>query len=288
MALDSYQFGHQWAIDKNGLGSIDRWNLESLYPMFTRLILVLPHISGHTVGRARPPNGLEGRMQGENYEPQINLAGLEARSGQNRRRQSLFALVLLLTAAILLLVRYRAFWWDSLPFQGIADQAISDATQEVAKTATAAPARKNVKGHSPSVAEAETEAPTSAPVQEALLPPLQVVVSYPNGRRQTIVARDSAVHLSFSPETAEALVQPVQPVYPPLAQQSNLQGSVVLLARIGKDGGVDSVQVVSGPEILAAAAVQAVRQWRFKPHVEAGQATPAETRITVNFTISPQ
>jgi TonB family protein len=44
--------------------------------------------------------------------------------------------------------------------------------------------------------------------------------------------------------------------------------------------------VVSGPDILANAALEAVRQWRFKPRSDAGAATPAETRITVNFTIS--
>jgi len=100
------------------------------------------------------------------------------------------------------------------------------------------------------------------------------------------VARDSAVRLSFSPQTAEILVRPVEPIYPLLAQQANVQGSVVLLARIDKDGSVGSVQVVSGTDILANAAVEAVKQWRFKPRNEAGQPNPAETRITVNFTIS--
>jgi TonB family protein len=46
------------------------------------------------------------------------------------------------------------------------------------------------------------------------------------------------------------------------------------------------VQVVSGPDILANAAVEAIKQWRFKPRNEAGQLVPAETRITVNFNIS--
>jgi protein TonB len=79
----------------------------------------------------------------------------------------------------------------------------------------------------------------------------------------------------------------VDPVYPLLAQQTNLQGSVVLSARVGQDGSVQSVQVVSGPDILANAAVEAIKQWRFKPRNEAGQSIPAETqRITVNFNIS--
>jgi len=228
-------------------------------------------------------------MQGENYEPQINLAGLEARSHNNRGRQMSFALVLLLTALILLVVRYRTFWFDSLSSQGTEDQASSAATKESERLVNPMMSRKaSVKRHASSLtdlAEPET-VEASSPQEAVLLPPLQVDVTYSNGRHQTLVARDTAVHLSFSPETAEALVQPVEPVYPLLAQQSNLQGSVVLLAHISQDGSVESVQVVSGPDILANAAVEAVRQWRFKTHSDAGAATPAETRITVNFMIS--
>ena len=44
--------------------------------------------------------------------------------------------------------------------------------------------------------------------------------------------------------------------------------------------------VISGPDILTTAALEAVKQWRFKPHYESGEAVPTETRITVNFTIS--
>jgi protein TonB len=92
--------------------------------------------------------------------------------------------------------------------------------------------------------------------------------------------------LSFSPQAAEALVEPKDPVYPQSAQEKNLQGAVELMASIAKDGSVVSVQVLSGPDILAKAAVEAVRQWRFKPRDEAGQAAFVETPITVNFTIS--
>ena len=52
-------------------------------------------------------------MQGENFEPQINLDGLASRSGQNHHRQMLVALVLLLTALMLLVLKYRSYWFDS-------------------------------------------------------------------------------------------------------------------------------------------------------------------------------
>jgi protein TonB len=95
-------------------------------------------------------------------------------------------------------------------------------------------------------------------------------------------------HVRFSPQTAEVVVRRVEPVYPLLAQEENVQGAVVLQARIDKDGNVQSVQVLSGPDILTAAALEAVKQWRFKPHYEKDRATPTETRITVNFTITAQ
>ncbi len=73
--------------------------------------------------------------------------------------------------------------------------------------------------------------------------------------------------------------------YPLLAQQMKVQGSVVLQAFIGADGVIENLKVVSGPAILASAAQQAVREWKFKPYLQNG--TPVETKatITVNFTI---
>ena len=73
--------------------------------------------------------------------------------------------------------------------------------------------------------------------------------------------------------------------YPLLAQHMNVQGSVVLQAVIGADGVVQNLHVVSGPAILASAAQQAVREWRFKPVLQNGQAVETKAKITVNFNI---
>jgi TonB family protein len=148
---------------------------------------------------------------------------------------------------------------------------------------------------------------------EVIFAPLQVDVTYAGGRHETLLARDSAIHLDLpndprqtaaaSPVNAGSVVinaaerdspslqkvEPVvrpEPTYPVLAQQMKVQGSVVLQAQIGEDGSVQSLKVVSGPDILASAALEAVRQWRFKPAYNGGRAVRAETRITVNFTIS--
>ena len=68
----------------------------------------------------------------------------------------------------------------------------------------------------------------------------------------------------------------------------NVQGSVLLQVRIGTEGNIEDVQVVSGPDILSAAAVQAVKQWHFKPYLQEGRAVETEAHITVNFNISAQ
>ncbi len=97
---------------------------------------------------------------------------------------------------------------------------------------------------------------------------------------------EAADRVRLSPETVKAVAHPVKPTYPLLAKQMNVQGSVVLLASIDKDGTIQDLQVLSGPDILAAAAQEAVRQWRFRPHLDNGQAVPTEARVTVNFSIS--
>jgi periplasmic protein TonB len=90
----------------------------------------------------------------------------------------------------------------------------------------------------------------------------------------------------ISPEALQVLSHPVDPNYPLLAREMKVQGSVILDAFIGRDGSIQALKIVSGPTILANAAMEAVRQWRFKPYLQAGQAVETEARITVNFTIS--
>jgi len=67
-----------------------------------------------------------------------------------------------------------------------------------------------------------------------------------------------------------------------------VQGAVVLQALIGRDGNIQGLNVLSGPDILSNAAREAVKQWRFRPYVQSGAPVESEARITVNFTISNQ
>ena len=78
----------------------------------------------------------------------------------------------------------------------------------------------------------------------------------------------------------------VNPVYPPEAKAAGIQGSVVLHAIISKEGTIDELTVVSGPEELTGSAVDAVRQWTYKPYLLNGEPTAVETTITVNFQLA--
>jgi len=82
------------------------------------------------------------------------------------------------------------------------------------------------------------------------------------------------------------LINKVEPVYPPLARNARVQGQVVLTAIISKDGTIQDLRVLSGHPLLVQAALDAVRQWRYKPYLLNGEPVEVETTVTVNFTLT--
>ena len=82
------------------------------------------------------------------------------------------------------------------------------------------------------------------------------------------------------------LINRVQPLYPPLAKQARIQGQVVLRAVISRSGAIENLQVLSGHPMLVQAAMDAVKQWRYRPYSLNGEAVEVETRVTVNFVLS--
>jgi protein TonB len=82
------------------------------------------------------------------------------------------------------------------------------------------------------------------------------------------------------------LVHKVQPAYPPLARAARIQGSVVLRAIISRAGTIENLQVLSGHSLLVQAAIDAVRQWRYRPYNLNGEPVEVETQVTVNFILS--
>jgi protein TonB len=85
---------------------------------------------------------------------------------------------------------------------------------------------------------------------------------------------------------AANLVSQVKPSYPPLAKQARIQGVVVLEAEISKEGTIDNLKVITGHPLLIQAAIDAVKQWRYKPTLLNGEPVPVVTTITVNFAFS--
>jgi len=100
------------------------------------------------------------------------------------------------------------------------------------------------------------------------------------------ITSNAAERVEMSTDASEIVTRPVRPNYPLLARQMKVEGSVILMALIGKDGIIQNLRLVSGPHILAGAAEDAVRQWKFKPHFQGGEAVETQAKITVNFTIS--
>jgi protein TonB len=83
--------------------------------------------------------------------------------------------------------------------------------------------------------------------------------------------------------TEGMLLAPIQPVYPAIARAAGKQGAVVMEAVISKAGRIESLRVVSGPDMLRRAAVDAVQVARYRPYLLSGVPTEVQTRITVVF-----
>ena len=130
----------------------------------------------------------------------------------------------------------------------------------------------------PGTAPVATNVPTVAAPPAAVTAPAPAVTAG--------VTTNAAERVQMSAGSAEIVSQPVKPGYPMLARQMRVQGSVILQALIGRDGAIQNLQVLSGPSILANAAQEAVRQWKFKPHYVGNEAVETQAKITVNFTIS--
>jgi len=86
--------------------------------------------------------------------------------------------------------------------------------------------------------------------------------------------------------TAASLINKVQPTYPPLARQTRISGTVRLHAIISKDGSVQQLEVLSGHPLLVQAALDAVRQWRYRPTLLNGEAVEVDTTIDVIFSLN--
>ena len=99
-------------------------------------------------------------------------------------------------------------------------------------------------------------------------------------------ASQKAAPLTVAPaKMAAQVLSKVTPVYPPEAKKARIQGKVVLNAVIGKAGHVENLKVVSGPNELQQSALDAVRQWTYKPFLLNGEPIEVKTTISVIYTL---
>jgi len=86
--------------------------------------------------------------------------------------------------------------------------------------------------------------------------------------------------------TQGMVISKVAPIYPLDAKAARIEGSVVISVIIGKDGNVQSERLVSGHPLLAPAAMDSVKQWKYRPYLLNGNPVEVDTQITVNFTLA--
>ncbi len=94
--------------------------------------------------------------------------------------------------------------------------------------------------------------------------------------------QNGPVHLS-SGVVAGLLLQKTVPVYPPIAVAARAEGTVVLQATISKSGSIANLRVMSGPAMLQQAALDAVKNWRYRPYLLNGEPVEVETTVNVIF-----
>ncbi len=97
--------------------------------------------------------------------------------------------------------------------------------------------------------------------------------------------RDTRPLLVSSGVQAAKLIYGPKPVYPPLARAARVEGVVRLLAVISSEGTIQNLQLISGPPLLVAAALQAIGQWKYQATVLNAQPVPVTTEIDVTFTL---
>lgn len=145
-----------------------------------------------------------------------------------------------------------------------------------------------VKGNS---ATPVTQAPPPQEVAETNAPEATSIVSGSDSGAVSGLMSLPANTPQAAPQTLKVsqgvsqglLIKKVPPVYPAQALRMGVQGAVQLSAHISKSGDITNIQVLSGDQMLSQAAVDAVKQWKYKPYYLDSQPVEIQTQITVNF-----
>lgn len=105
-----------------------------------------------------------------------------------------------------------------------------------------------------------------------------------NGQSATVVRPPVPASIHLSSKMVEGfLIYKCLPQYPIIAKNARIEGTVVLQATISKAGTIENLHAISGPQMLQQAALDAVKNWRYKPYLLNGQSVEVETTVNVIF-----
>jgi TonB family protein len=159
---------------------------------------------------------------------------------------------------------------ESQPSAPVSPDAM--AAQLVAPTRIAGRINKNVTADEP---------PPSAPAPVSLEDNNSVPGSvFGSGSKPKFMPRVVPISAGIA---AGMIIHKTTPIYPKFAQDAHITGTVLLKATITKQGSIEGIQVLSGPKLLAPAAVDAVKTWKYKPYMLDGQPVAVETNVTIVF-----
>lgn len=226
-------------------------------------------------------------------------------AAEAQRKRMLIALGILLLALGAVIIKDWDFWFPTHGETAAVNARKAKMLAQESENAPAAPVHERRSGKTAEAEQPAEPAAMSAKTERAVLPPLQVEVVAGN-QRLAVAGKNAAVSVDvggggttaqttsigapgqvrISPQIQQSVNVTVPPDYPLLARQMKVQGVVTLQALIARDGTIQELQILSGPDILATAARDAVKQWHFKPYLQNGQPVETQAKITVNFTIS--
>ncbi|HTS38636.1 MAG TPA: TonB family protein [Candidatus Solibacter sp.] len=175
------------------------------------------------------------------------------------------------------------------PASDEADDSLSSPVTTKSSGKSSAPAKSTpaplmVKGGAaPSIKKAPAGADAPAPSMIGLATPTTSAPQINMGN-SGIIPKPVLQTLNISQGVSQGLlIKKVQPTYPQNALAMHVEGAVNLLATISKSGSITNVKVLGGPALLTHAAVDAVKQWKYKPYLLNGEPVEIQTQVTVNF-----
>ena len=169
-----------------------------------------------------------------------------------------------------------------------------DGTKSSSKASSSLPTIKPVTALKPATAPIVIKKGQASPSQtnaaDAPAPSVMVAATSTGGSLPNLIgdpgasAKPVLQALNVSQGVSQGLlIKKIQPTYPPNALRMRVEGPVLLLATIGKSGNITAVKTLSGEPRLARAALEAVKQWRYKPYYLNGEPVEIQTQITINF-----